>query len=130
MRERLLSFVVILLITSAAWAEAKAQLPNAPVSHVRMPLLAGAAPAATAAPTAGQTNSQAPAQAGAAVPPTAQTASTPAPPGQVVPPSGRLYPRLTLSEAEALAIKNNPQITVGRLLSLASQQVTRRPRAP
>ncbi len=32
---------------------------------------------------------------------------------------------LTLKQAEGLAIKNNPQISVARLLSLASQQVTR-----
>ena len=32
---------------------------------------------------------------------------------------------LTLKEAEALAMKNNPQISVGRLLALASVQVTR-----
>jgi len=32
---------------------------------------------------------------------------------------------LTLKQAEALAIKNNPQISVARLIALASQQVTR-----
>src|SRR5580658_1724899 len=32
---------------------------------------------------------------------------------------------LTLKEAEVLAVKNNPQISVGRLLALASVQVTR-----
>jgi outer membrane protein len=32
---------------------------------------------------------------------------------------------LSLKEAEALAIKNNPQISVARLIALASQQVTR-----
>ncbi len=36
---------------------------------------------------------------------------------------------LTLKEAEALAIKNNPQIAVGRLMALASQQVTREVRS-
>ena len=33
--------------------------------------------------------------------------------------------RLTVQDAEALALKNNPQISVYRLLSLASEQVTR-----
>jgi outer membrane protein len=33
--------------------------------------------------------------------------------------------RLTLKEAEAIAIKNNPQISVAHLLALASHQVTR-----
>ncbi len=32
---------------------------------------------------------------------------------------------LTLKDAEALAVKNNPQISVSRLVALASQQVTR-----
>lgn len=114
MRGRLLSCAVILLIGMAGWAEAKPGLPNAPAPPATVPLLALLA---------------GPAQAGAAVPAAAQTATTPAPPGQAAPPSGPLYPRLTLSEAEALAIKNNPQITVGRLLSLASQQVTRETRS-
>ena len=37
--------------------------------------------------------------------------------------------RLTVQDAEALALKNNPQISVYRLLSLASNQVTREQRA-
>ena len=37
--------------------------------------------------------------------------------------------RLTVQDAEALALKNNPQISVYRLLSLASNQVTRQQRA-
>ena len=36
---------------------------------------------------------------------------------------------LTLKQAEAIAIKNNPQISVARLLALASQQVTREVRS-
>jgi outer membrane protein len=36
---------------------------------------------------------------------------------------------LTLKDAEALALKNNPQISVGRLTALASQQVTRETRS-
>jgi outer membrane protein len=48
-------------------------------------------------------------------------------PGQVkaqLPNSGPSQ-RLTVQEAEALALKNNPQVSVYRLLSLASGQVTR-----
>ena len=37
--------------------------------------------------------------------------------------------RLTVQDAEALALKNNPQISVYRLLSLASGQVTRQAKA-
>jgi outer membrane protein len=36
---------------------------------------------------------------------------------------------LSLKEAEALAVKNNPQISVARLMALASQQVTREARS-
>jgi outer membrane protein len=36
---------------------------------------------------------------------------------------------LSLKQAEALAVKNNPQISVGRLLALASQQVAREVRS-
>jgi outer membrane protein len=54
-----------------------------------------------------------------------QSASTPAATAQAPsapPASGQ---PLTLQQAEAFAIKNNPQISVARLLALASQQVTR-----
>jgi outer membrane protein len=47
-------------------------------------------------------------------------AQTPAPAAPV---------RLTLSAAEQLALKNNPQISVARLLSLAQRQVTRETRS-
>jgi len=53
----------------------------------------------------------------------AQTASAPQ-----IPTSGTLQ-RLTIQEAEALAQKNNPQISVSHLLSLASGQVTREAKA-
>jgi outer membrane protein len=38
-------------------------------------------------------------------------------------------PRLTLKDAEALAVKNNPLITVGKLTALAAQQVLRETRS-
>jgi outer membrane protein len=44
-------------------------------------------------------------------------------------PTGGPKQRLTLQDAEALALKNNPQISVYRLLALASQQVTREARS-
>jgi outer membrane protein len=50
-------------------------------------------------------------------PANAQSSSVPQMPGAPV--------SLTLKQAEELAIKNNPQISVGRLIALASQQVTR-----
>lgn len=45
-----------------------------------------------------------------------------------LPPTGPTQ-RLTVQEAEALALKNNPQISVFRLISLASGQVTREQKA-
>lgn len=54
-----------------------------------------------------------------APPPTAQPTSTPQQGGKP----------LTLAEAEATAIKNNPQITVGRLRALIAQQYVRESRS-
>ena len=51
--------------------------------------------------------------------------TAPAPPQ--LPTTGALQ-RLTVQDAEALALKNNPQISVYHLLSLASKQVTRESR--
>jgi len=50
-----------------------------------------------------------------------------APPTQPPPPAGAHV--LTLAEAEQLAIKNNPQISVARLNAFASQQVAREVRS-
>src|SRR5260370_18571257 len=50
-------------------------------------------------------------------PANAQSSSVPHTPGAPA--------SLTVKQAEELAIKNNPQISVGRLIALASQQVTR-----
>lgn len=48
--------------------------------------------------------------------------------GQGVPEAGA-HPQLTRRQAEAMAIKNNPRISVGRLLALAQHQVMREARA-
>jgi outer membrane protein len=47
--------------------------------------------------------------------------------GQSTPPAGAV--RLSVKDAEAIALKNNPQISVARLNALASQQVTREVRS-
>jgi outer membrane protein len=64
--------------------------------------------------------------------PTPQTSSTqnmPNPPASAQSSPALQMPgapaSLTLKQAEELAIKNNPQISVGRLIALASEQVTR-----
>jgi len=45
------------------------------------------------------------------------------------PPAAPNQPTLTLAQAEQLAIRNNPRITVGKLLALAQHQMTRETRA-
>lgn len=50
----------------------------------------------------------------------------PVPSDAQAPPNG---PRLTLIEAEQLAIKNNPRVSIGKLLALAQHQVARETRS-
>jgi len=69
------------------------------------------------APGAGQSERQ-------TVPP-----QSPAPPLHSNPSAARPRVRLTLKEAEALVIRNNPQITGARLQALAAQQVVREARS-
>jgi outer membrane protein len=51
------------------------------------------------------------------------------PPGTPPPPSTGPVQRLSLADAEQLALKNNPRMSVARLLALAQGQVTRETRA-
>ena len=56
----------------------------------------------------------------------AQTSMPPVPyPPATQAPAAGTAQRLTVQEAETLALKNNPQISVAHLLAMASQQVTR-----
>ena len=58
------------------------------------------------------------------------TTATPMEPQATVPQSAQGPPTtLSLKDAQALALKNNPQISVARLTALASQQVTRQVRS-
>lgn len=86
---------------------AAAQMPSAPAAPV---------PASPQQPPA-------PGQA-----PSASQAQTP-PPNPPPPTAGAGSVRLTLADAEKLALKNNPRIAVGRLLALAQKQVTREARS-
>jgi len=63
-----------------------------------------------------------------------QQAVQPIAPGQSAPAAvndrgGAQHPRLTRAEAEQMAIKNNPRVSIGRLLALAQHQVARETRA-
>ncbi len=64
--------------------------------------------------------------AGQTAPP---SAPSPIPPGSAPQPGPGSATTLTLQQAQALAIKNNPQISVARLVALASHQVTREVRS-
>ena len=60
-------------------------------------------------------------------PPAAPAVNTPQ--AQATLPTSTAPVRLTIQDAESLALKNNPQISVGHLLALASAQVTREQKA-
>jgi outer membrane protein len=60
---------------------------------------------------------------------TAPQTFTPAPPSDSSRPSDKARIRLTLKEAMALVIRNNPQISAARLQALAAQQVVRETRS-
>ena len=77
-------------------------LPNAPASHLRAALQTGSAPQMPALAPAAQGQ---PATAGAT------------------------GPALTIAQAEQMAIRSNPNISVARLLALAQAQVTREVRS-
>jgi len=86
--------------------------------------------------TAGQNASGMPSTSIQSNAPQTATPQIPAPPATMPsnspqnPSSSLSAPQtLTLKEAESLAVKNNPQISVARLLALASQQVTREVRS-
>ena len=102
MRRKILWLVVSLMLGSCSLA---AQT-SSPAPEGRPPV----SPAAPVAPAS-------------APPPQMQTIPGTQTPAQL-PTSGALR-RLTVQDAEALALKNNPQISVYRLLALASKQVTR-----
>ncbi len=110
--QNLLILAVILLGLACMGVEAQileAELPSAPMPQ---------APASQSAPG---TQPKLP----SALPPS-QTMPSTNPRSTPPPTSGGT---LSLQQAEALAIKYNPQISVGRLLALASQQVTREVRS-
>ena len=99
-------------------------------AHLRLALvLTLIAPTAAQNAPAAQQPSDAPQQSATTSPSGTTAVPDPAAPGtrqaQAQIPSRGPAQRLTLQDAEALALKNNPQISVYRLLSLASGQVTR-----
>jgi len=120
----LFSWIASLLVSVNAWAwSAASALPEAPLAQAPAPTQ----PPAATAPPATSPQAQMPAPQAT---PTGQVPSSagnvPQAPAQT---STGPVQRLTVQEAEVLALKNNPQISLYRLLSLASGQVTREQKA-
>lgn len=101
--------VLVLPVCPAAQAQKK-RLPDAP----SIGLMAALAPPAGSPATASAAQMPVASASGAT-----QTTASPASFG----------PRLTLAQAEQMAIRNNPNISVARLLALAEGQVTREARS-
>ena len=112
MRSKILSLVgCVLLMIVLSGGRVEGQNPPTSQPQTAAPQ---SPPAITPSPTPAPQN------------PAPQT-TVPAPPAQL--PSASPVRRLTVQEAEALALKNNPQVSVYHLLSLASGQVTREQRS-
>jgi outer membrane protein len=111
MREDIALLLLVLLLASAAWGQAAAPASQQPLPSAPEPTT----PAAQTAPSIAPSPQNPPLPAA----PAPQTAAT-VPPG---------YQALSLADAQALALKNNPQVSVARLLALAQHQVTREVRS-
>ena len=110
MHNRTLAAIFLLLSSLAFASAARAQnqpLPDAPATHLFAQIAQNASPA-QAAPTAAPAAPQTPASANNGLP---------------------AGPTLTIEQAEQMAFKNNPNISIGRLLALAQGQVTREVRS-
>lgn len=112
--------VVALSLASSAAAQTQASLPSAPAAKLMAQLgrePVSPLPAATQQPSAGQSSgAQAPA---GAIPQGNVQGNAQSGPAQ----------KLTRTQAEQMAIKNNPRVTVARLLALAQHQIYRETRA-
>lgn len=102
------------IATFPAWLAAQQSLPSAP----EMNLVAGADQSPAPAVQVQNPGANGPMQN------SAQNAQMSA-----QPPDGVNGPRLTLEQAEQLAYRNNPNISIARLLALAQGQVTRQARS-
>lgn len=103
---------VLLLASAACNAQAARALPNAPAAQL-MAQAAGPAMPQQTTPEADQKPADEP------PPPLPAPAHVPAPAG----------PRLTLADAEKMALANNPNISIAHLLQLAQTQVVREARS-
>jgi outer membrane protein len=99
-----------LVVFAPHWLAAQQPLPNAPRPNVPTPNLIAAAD-------------------GEQTMPPGQMAAQQNPPTNGEAPAAMSGPQLTVEEAEQMALKNNPNISVARLLALAQGQVTREARS-
>ena len=107
MRARFPLLSLVMLLSLVAWAQAPAPASQQPLPSAPQP----AQPTPPAAP----------------VPQNPPPPAVPAPQTPASVPPG--YQALSLADAQALALKNNPQISVARLVALAQHQVTRQVRS-
>ena len=115
-------FAVMVLPAGPA-AQAQKRLPNAPTMGLMASLSQATGSAAPASPqqTPQASTNQAPAASAAPTPVTGAIKGT-----NTAAPFG---PQLTIAQAEQMAIRNNPNISVSRLLALAQGQVARQARS-
>jgi outer membrane protein len=120
LRRKILWLVIAVLVTtvfsSGQTTSPASPTTTTPQSRTPQNPLAAAQPPVASQPSSPTTQIQPP-------------QSTSSGQAQVQLPTAGPQQRLTLPDAEALALKNNPQISVYHLLSLASNQVTREQRA-
>ncbi len=111
MRSKTLVLALMCATISMSLAAQDASQPAAPASPAAQK---GTLQSPVASPQTAQNPAQSPTQSPASTAPQAPQIPTATPPV-----------RLTVQDAETLALRNNPQISVYRLLALASQQITR-----
>ena len=125
---------IVALLIAAAFASAPvciqaadSALPAAPTPQKASEQTQSSTPNINPAAVPAQNEPASPQNSAAPQPQTAPSQSGATTPPKL--PAATPALRLTVQDAEALALKNNPQISVSRLLALASGQVTREQRA-
>ncbi len=107
------SFFLMAVLSGGGLVFAQTKLPAAPGPQMISPVEIAQAGASVASPANG--NRQPPAQVNLSSP-------------EKTPPQSQM-PGLTRAQAEQMAIRNNPRVSVGKLLALAQHQVYREARA-
>jgi outer membrane protein len=115
------AFVAVFLLAAFAFPLLSRQLPDSPAPSAAQTVAPGRGPAPSReydAQLENQDSAQAP-------PASQQNQANPPNPGQTLPAGYKL----TIQEAEATGLRNNPQITIGRLQALQAHQYVREVRA-